>query len=63
MPWQFHAKLTAVVLLTVVVAYVAWLERLAHRGDPAAMARMGVAGKVAATLALISTVFAVLTFD
>lgn len=63
LPWQFHVKLTAVVLLTVTVAYVHWLERRIRQGDATAVVRIEKAGKIATTLALIAVVFAVLSFD
>lgn len=62
-PWQFYAKLAAVVLLTLAAAYIHRLERLAQRGDTSAMARIEGFGKVATLSALLATVFAVLTFD
>jgi hypothetical protein len=63
MPWQFHAKLTAVVLLTVVVGYVHALQAKAARGDTAAAARLPSVGSVATALAIVAVIFAVLTFD
>ena len=63
LPWQFHAKLTAVVLLTVVVVYIYLLERRIRSGDASALPRIETAGKAAIVLALIAVVFAVLTFD
>ena len=63
LPWQFHVKLTAVVLLTAVVAYIHFQERAMRRGDASAAPRIEVAGKIAATFALVAVVFAVLTFD
>jgi uncharacterized membrane protein len=63
MPWQFHVKLTAVVLLTLTVGYLHSLMGKARRGNAAAAARMPVAGRIALLLALTAVVFAVLTFD
>lgn len=63
MPWQFHVKLTAVVVLTLVVGYVHSQMRRAAAGDAAAAARIPVAGKVAFTSALTAVLFAVLSFD
>jgi uncharacterized membrane protein len=62
-PWQFHAKLTSVVLLTVTVTYIHWQERKLQRGDISAAARIGTAGKFAMIWALLALAFAVLTFD
>lgn len=63
LPWQFHAKLTAVVLLTITVIFIHTQERRMGKGDPGAAARVEAAGKVAALFALAALVFAVLTFD
>jgi len=63
LPWQFHAKLTAVVLLTGVVGYVHALQAKAGRGDMAAAARIPSVGKVATVLAIVAVIFAVLAFD
>jgi len=63
LPWPIYLKLAAVVLLTVVVGYIWSLERRIHRGDMAAAARLPVAGMFAMWFALLSLIFAVLTFD
>lgn len=63
MPWFFHVKLTAVVLLTGIVFYLAHLEGRIRRGDPQAAAQIQVVGKFATICALTAVVFAVLTFD
>lgn len=63
LPWQFHAKLTAVVLLTVVVIYITWLEGQIARGNREAMVRIQAAGKVSFSMAILAVIFAVLTFD
>jgi uncharacterized membrane protein len=63
MPWQFHVKLTAVILLTLTVAYLTRLEKQVRRGDTAAAARIQTFGKVASASALVAVIFAVLTFD
>ena len=63
LPWQFHVKLTAVVLLTVTVAYLKVQIRKAQAGDQSAMARIPRFGPLAALFALVAVVFAVLTFD
>lgn len=63
LPWTFHAKLLAVVLLTAVVAYLRILEKQAMAGDASAGPRMQRVAKVAPLFALAAVVFAVLTFD
>lgn len=63
MPWQFHAKLTAVVLLTLTVGFIHSRARKANAGDAVAAAQVAAAGKFALLLALTAVVFAVLTFD
>lgn len=63
LPWPFVAKLAAVVLLTVAVGSIWALERRAHRGDMAAASRIPMVGMIAMSMALLSVVFAVLTFD
>jgi predicted ferric reductase len=63
MPWTFHVKLTAVVLLTVVVGYISMLEARIKRGDAAAAARIPAVGGVALLCALTAVVFAVITFE
>jgi hypothetical protein len=63
LPWQFHVKLAAVLLLTVTTEYIHWLERLVQRGNASALARIQPFGKVAFVLALLALLFAVLAFD
>jgi CubicO group peptidase (beta-lactamase class C family) len=63
LPWQFHAKLTAVVLLTGTVGYLHSLQRRIQQGDAGAMARVQTAGMLTPILALAAVVFAVLTFN
>ena len=63
MPWQFVAKLAAVLLLTVTKGYIHWLERLVPKGDPGTPGRIGIAGKVAEAFAVLAVVFAVMTFQ
>jgi uncharacterized membrane protein len=63
LPWQFHVKLTAVVLLTIVVGYITRLIKKAAAGDQAAVAQVQAVGKVAFLLAVTAITFAVLTFD
>jgi predicted ferric reductase len=63
MPWQFHVKLTAVVILTALVGYVHVLMRKARNGDVAAAARLPKVGPLVLLAAITAVVFAVLTFD
>jgi hypothetical protein len=63
LPWQFHAKLTAVVLLTLSIGFVHSQQAKLKRGDTSVMPRIEAAGKITMLLAILSVVFAVLTFD
>lgn len=63
MPWTFHVKLTAVVILTACVGLIHANMRKAFGGDVAAMARIRRIGTVALLAALTALVFAVITFD
>ena len=63
MPPTFHVKLTAVVLLTLVVAYITTLEGKVRRGDSTAMAQIPKVAPLAALFALVAIIFAVITFD
>ena len=63
LPWQFHAKLTAVVLLTGAVGASHALQAKARRGDAAAAARLPIVGHATLTFSVLAVVFAVLTFD
>jgi hypothetical protein len=63
MPWQFHAKLALVAVLTGVIGYLHALERQMRTGDTSAVARIQAAGKVAFVLALAIVALAVLSFD
>ena len=63
LPWTFHVKITAVVILTLAVLRAHALTRRITAGDPAAAASMRVMGRVAMLAALTALVFAVLTFD
>lgn len=62
LPWPFHAKITAVVLITGLVGYSHMLARKAREGDAGAAARIRTAGFAASFLALVALIFAVLTF-
>lgn len=63
LPWQFHVKLTAVVLLTLGVGMAHALQARLRRGDTAAAGRLPIVGRVIALMSLTAVVFAVLTFD
>jgi uncharacterized membrane protein len=63
LPWQFHVKLTAVVLLTITVSIIHRLQHRVRGGDASAAVRIETLGKLATALAVIAVVFAVLTFD
>jgi hypothetical protein len=62
LPWQFHVKITAVVLHSGVIGYIHVLMRKARQGDASALARVPIAGRSALLLALVALVFAVLAF-
>lgn len=63
LPWQFHVKLTGVVLLTGAVGMIHANQARAKRGDAAAAARIPAIGTIATMLTLLIVLFAVLTFD
>jgi hypothetical protein len=62
LPQTFVVKLSAVVLLTLAVAYMQVLQRRARSGDAGAMARIEALGRATGPLALIAVIFAVITF-
>ena len=62
LPQPFLVKLSAVVLLTIIVAYIHILMPRAQRGDAAAAARIQLLGKLTGPLAIIAIIFAVITF-
>ena len=62
MPWQFHAKITLVVILSGLIGYMQVLERRWRGGDMSAMKTMQTLGKVAFLLAISIIVFADLAF-
>jgi hypothetical protein len=63
MPWQFHVKLTLVVVLSALVGYIQVLERRFRKGDAAAMATIQTLGKFAFLTAVTIVIFAVLAFS
>ena len=62
LPWYFHAKLTAVLVLVGAVGFIHMNMRKAYSGDMAAMKRIQTVGPIALISALTAVVFAVLTF-
>ncbi|MGE0363379.1 MAG: hypothetical protein AB7H93_23765 [Vicinamibacterales bacterium] len=63
LPWQFHVKLTAVVLLTGAVGLSHALLARVRRGDAAAAGRLPIVGHAILVCSLTAVVFAVLAFD
>lgn len=63
MPWQFHVKISAVILLTLVVTVIGRIEAQVARGDMRMAAKMPSLGKMASACALTAVIFAVLAFD
>lgn len=61
-PWQFHAKVTVVLVLSGIVGYIHVLSRAARQGDTAAAARIPVMSKAAMVMTLLALVLAVITF-
>jgi hypothetical protein len=62
LPRPFIVKLSAVVLLTILVVYMQVLQARAQRGDASALSRIQVLGRFTGPLALIAVIFAVITF-
>jgi len=63
LPWQFHAKLTLVVVLTALIGYMGVLQRRAGKGDTAAMAQIRAVGSVAFVTVIAIVSLAVVAFD
>ncbi len=63
MPGLFHAKLTGVVLMTLVIGFVHSQAKGVAAGDPGAIARAQAAGKVTFLLAVTVVALAVWTFN
>lgn len=63
MPGLFHAKLTAVVLMTLAVGFRHSLAKKVAAGDPAAIAKAQTTGKVGFLLAVTTVALAVWTFN
>lgn len=63
LPGLFHAKVTAVVLLTGLVGFTHALQKRARLGDTSAPAKLGQVGRVMLIVSVTIVVLAVLTFD
>jgi uncharacterized membrane protein len=63
MPGLFHAKLTAVVLMTLLIGFVHSQAKGIAAGDAAAIGRVEIAGKSIFLLAVTTVVLAVWTFN
>jgi hypothetical protein len=63
MPWQFHLKLTLVVILSGLVGYLSALMRRVQKGDTAAMATIQKVGPLAFVLVLAIVTCAVFAFS
>ena len=63
MPGLFHAKLTAVVLMTLVIGFVHSQAKGVAAGDAGAIARTQAAGKAIFLLAVTIVILAVWTFN
>lgn len=62
LPRTFVIKLAAVVLMTIIIAYIHVLQARVAKGDTASLARIQVLGRITGPLALIAIIFAVITF-
>ncbi len=63
MPGLFHAKLTAVVLMTLAIGFIHSLAKKVAAGDPAALSKAQATGKVVFLLAVTIVTLAVWTFN
>jgi uncharacterized membrane protein len=62
LPWTFHVKLTAVVIVTAAVGASHAVAAKVDRGDTAAGAWMPVIGAIGLAAATLAVIFAVVTF-
>jgi uncharacterized membrane protein len=62
LPWQFHLKVTLVILLSGLIGYTHVLARKVRQGDAGAAARIRTVGFVGSLIALVVVVLAVSTF-
>ncbi len=63
MPGLFHAKLTAVVLMTLLIGFIHSQAKGVAAGDAGAMARTQAAGKSVFAIAVVVVILAVWTFN
>jgi hypothetical protein len=63
LPGLFHAKLTGVVVMTLLIGFIHSQAKGVAAGDPAAMARTQVAGKAVFAVAVLVVILAVWTFN
>jgi len=63
LPWQFHAKLLLVVILSGLVGFLQAQARKLTPGDTAGMARLQMFGKVAFVTAVTIVILAVWAFE
>ena len=62
MPWQFHVKLTLVIILSGLVGYLQVLERRLRKGEMSLLPTMQKLGMFSFLLGISIVVFAVLAF-
>jgi uncharacterized membrane protein len=63
MPGLFHAKLTSVVLMTLLIGFVHSQAKGIAAGDPSTLGRVEIAGKAIFLLAVTTVALAVWTFN
>lgn len=63
MPWQFHLKLTLVVILSGLIGYLQTLQRRLRNGDASVMPTMQLFGRISFLTAIAIIVCAVWAFD
>jgi hypothetical protein len=63
MPGLFHAKLTAVVIMTLLIGFIHSQAKGVAAGDAGAMARTQTAGKAVFAIAVLVVILAVWTFN
>jgi len=63
MPWQFHLKLTLVVILSGLVGYLQSLQRRLRNGDASVMPTMQLLGRISFLTAIAIVICAVWAFN
>jgi hypothetical protein len=63
MPWQFHAKLLLVIILSGLIGFLQGQQRRATQGDMSAMKNLKTFGPVAFLTAVTIVIFAVFAFE